>query len=209
MFPTLFTKVMFLLTMSLGVGALGAYFGRAIRSLGAIIGLAIAFFVGAIVVFVTASASPPVAISILLAWTFVAGLFMGPTLQLYSEEIGWQPVMLCFGGTAGIMAVCGMIGMLSGIDFSGMGTYLMIALFGMIIFGVVAMFVRMSRTVNIIHSIIGVVLFSGYFIFDFYRLSQSNDTWPDAVRLAAKLFVDFLNVFLYLLQLYAQLNGHK
>lgn len=209
MFPTLFTKVMFLLTMSLGVGALGAYFGRGIRSLGAIIGLAIAFIVGAIVVFVAASASPPVAISILLGWTFVAGLFMGPTLQLYSEEIGWQPVMLCFGGTAGIMAVCGMIGMLSGIDFSGMGTYLMIALFGMIIFGVVAMFVRMSRTVNIIHSIIGVVLFSGYFIFDFYRLSQSNDTWPDAVRLAAKLFVDFLNVFLYLLQLYAQLNGHK
>lgn len=209
MFPTLFTKVMFLLTMSLGVGALGAYFGRGIRSLGAIIGLAIAFIVGAIVVFVAAGASPPVAISILLAWTFVAGLFMGPTLQLYSEEIGWQPVMLCFGGTAGIMAVCGMIGMLSGVDFSGMGTYLMIGLFGMIIFGVVAMFVRMSRTVNIIHSIIGVVLFSGYFIFDFYRLSQSNDTWPDAVRLAAKLFVDFLNVFLYLLQLYAQLNGHK
>ena len=68
--------------------------------------------------------------------------------------------MLCFGGTAGIMAVCGMIGMLSGVDFSGMGTYLMIGLFGMIIFGVVAMFVRMSRTVSIVHAIIGVFLFS-------------------------------------------------
>lgn len=208
MFPTLFTKVMFLLTMSLGFGALGAYFGRGIRSLGAIIGLAIAFIVGAIVVYVAASAAPPVAISLLLGWTFIAGLFMGPTLQLYSEELGWQPVMLCFGGTAGIMAVCGMIGMLSGVDFSGMGTYLMIGLFGMIIFGVVAMFVRMSRTVSIVHAIIGVFLFSGYFIFDFFRLTKSTDTWPEAVRLSASLFLDFINVFLYLLQLYAQLNKH-
>lgn len=208
MFPTLFTKVMFLLTMSMGVAAGGAYLGRGIRSLGAIIGLGIAFIIGAIVVYVAASAAPPVAISILLGWTFIAGLFMGPTLQMYSEELGWQPVMLCFAGTSGIMAVCGMIGMLSGIDFSGMGTYLMIALLGMIIFGVVAMFVRMSRTVNIVHAIIGVILFSGYFIFDFFRLSKSADTWPEAVRLSASLFVDFLNVFLYLLQLYAAINKH-
>lgn len=208
MFPTLFTKVMFLLTMSMGVAAGGAYLGRGIRSFGAIIGLGIAFIIGAIVVFVSANAAPPVAISILLAWTFIAGLFMGPTLQMYSEELGWQPVMLCFAGTSGIMAVCGMIGMLSGIDFSGMGTYLMIALLGMIIFGVVAMFVRMSRTVNIVHAIIGVILFSGYFIFDFFRLSKSADTWPEAVRLSASLFVDFLNVFLYLLQLYAAINKH-
>lgn len=207
MLPTLFTKVMFLLVTCLSVSALGVWLGRNIRSLGAVIGLGIAFFVGTFVVYFSATAAPPVAISLLLAWTLVSGLFMGPCIQGYSERIGWEGVFLCFTGTAGAMAVCGFIGMFSGVDFSGLGTYLMFALFGLIIFGVVGIFVRMSRTVNIIHAIIGMVVFAGYFLFDFFRLTKGEDTWPEAVRMTMSLYLDFINFFLYLLQLYAEISS--
>ncbi|OPZ90783.1 MAG: Inhibitor of apoptosis-promoting Bax1 [bacterium ADurb.Bin425] len=204
MFPTLFTKVMFLLMCSLGVTSIGVYLGRHLQSLFAMIVLGITFFIGTFVVYFAAGVSPAVGISLLLGWTFVSGLFLGPTIEMYGRTIGWQAVFLCFAGTTGAMALFGAIGMFSGIDFSGLGTYLMFGLFGLIIFGVVGIFVRMSRTVNILHAIFGLVIFSGYFLFDFFRLTKGEDTWPEAVRLTMSLYLDFINFFLYLLQLYAE-----
>lgn len=141
-----------------------------------------------------------------MVWTFISGLFIGPAVQAYADRLGWQTVCLAYAGTAGVMAITGGVGMFSGVDFSGMGTYLMFGLFGLIIAGVVGIFVRMSRTVNIVYSLIGMVVFAGYFIFDFFRLSQSVNTWESAVRLTMTIYLDFMNFFLYLLQFLAAVS---
>lgn len=203
----LFAKVAMLLTGSMLVGGLGAYVGRNIRSLGAMIGLAILFIGGSIGVFIAAgSLSAPVAVALMLAWTFVSGLVIGPAVQMYSEELGSHTVMLAYLGTGGVMAGCGAVGALSGVDFSGMGTFLLIALLGLIVFGIVTIFIRMSRTVNIVHASIGMIIFAGYFIFDFFRLSKSENTWEAAIQLTMAIYLDFMNFFLYLLQLLAALS---
>lgn len=118
---TIFVKVALLLAMSMLCGGAGAWCGRAIKSVGAIIGLGIVFLVGVFGVFLAAHASPVIGIAALAGWTFVSGLFIGPAIAAYSEELGWQTVAGCFLGTAGVMAVCGMIGLFSGINFGLMG----------------------------------------------------------------------------------------
>ena len=206
---TLFAKVALLLTGSMLLGGVGAYFGRNIKSIGAYIGLVILFIVGTIGVMFAAHASPAAGLVALTAWVFVSGLVLGPTIQMYAEQLGWHTVMLAYFGTGGVMAVCGAVGALSGMDFSGMGTFLFIALLGLVVFGVVTIFVKMSRTVNIIHAIIGMFIFSGYFIFDFFRLSKESNTWEHAIGLAMNIYLDFINFFLYLLQLLAALHDKK
>lgn len=205
---SIFVKVAMLLSMSMLLGAAGTWVGRNVRSLGACIGLGVVFLLGTIGVFFAAAASPGVGIAALAAWTFVSGLFIGPVVGQFSDEFGWKTVGGIFASTAGAMAICGMIGLFSGIDFSGMGTYLMIALFGLIIAGVIGIFVRMSRTTNIIYHLLGMLIFSGYFIFDFFRLGHTENTWEKAIQLTMSIYLDFLNFFLHLLQLYAATH-HK
>lgn len=200
---SLFTKVATIVSCMMMVGGLGAVVGRKIESGFAMIALAVLWIGGTIGMMFAAKADPTVSLPLLGAWTFVSGLVIGPTLQMYAERLGWHTVALAFFGTGGVMAVCGGIGMLSGIDFSGMGTYLLLGLFGLIAVGVVRIFVVMSRTVDIVHALIGMVIFSGYFIFDFFRLTKSENTWENAVLLSMNIYLDFINFLLYLLQLLA------
>ncbi|MDZ4836303.1 MAG: Bax inhibitor-1 family protein [Candidatus Melainabacteria bacterium] len=204
---TLFAKVSLLLTVTMILGALGTLCGRQVRSLGAMIGLGLAFILGAIAVLVVAQSNPMVGIGLLFGWAFVSGLFIGPVVQIRAESLGWQTVFGCFAGTAGVMAACGSIGLFSGADFSSMGTYLGFALFGLIIVGVVGIFWRMSRTVNIAYSLVGMVIFAGYFVYDFFRLGRSENTWPKAIELTMSIYLDFINFFLYLLQFLDAVNS--
>jgi FtsH-binding integral membrane protein len=203
---TIFSKVAVLLCMSMLSGAFGAYIGRGIRSVAAFIVLAIAFIGGTIgVYFASTAADPTIGVLALGAWTFVSGLFVGPAIEAYAEELSWKTVAGAFLGTSGVMAVCGLIGMFSGIDFSGLGTYLMIGLFGLIIVGVLGWFVAAlrSRQSDILFSILGMIIFAGYFLFDFFRLGHSENTWERAIQLTMSIYLDFLNFFLRLLELLA------
>jgi uncharacterized protein len=52
----------------------------------------------------------------------------------------------------------------------------------------------------VIYAVAGLVIFGGYAIFDFNRLRRSGI--EDAVPIAASIFLDILNVFLLLWQLF-------
>jgi len=203
---TLISKVALLLTFTMLFGAIGTWLGRNIRSGWTMLGLGLAFIIGTIVVLLSAQASAGAGITLLFVWALVSGLFIGPVINRYVEVLGWHTVFGAFLGTSGVMALGGMIGLFSGHDFSSWGSYLGIGLFGLIIVGIVGIFVRMSKTVNIVHSLFGMVIFAGYFIYDFFTLGRTENTWAKAVELTMKLYLDFLNFFLYLLQLLAELQ---
>lgn len=203
---TLLSKVALLLTGSMMLGSLGCFVGRHIRSIGAFIVLLILFLGGAFGVMYAASVSPAVGITSMFAWTFVSGLFIGPAVQAYSEKLGWQTVFLAFAGTSGVMAVTGAIGMFSGVDFSGLSSFLMIGLFILIGVGIVSFFVRMSKQVNIIWALGGMVIFAGFFLVDFFRITKGENTWEEAIHITMNLYLDFLNFFLYLLKFLEAIN---
>ena len=197
---TLITKVAVLLAACMGLGGLGAYLGRKIENPLVFIGLAIAFILGTFGVFAAAHASPVLGVLALAGWTFVSGLVTAPALQHYSERLGWRTVAGAFAGTGGVMAACGAFGAFSGIDFSFLSGILFFALLGLVVAGFVTIFIKLSREGSMIEAGLGMLVFSGYFIFDFFRITKSANTWENAIQLSMSIYLDFMNFFLYLLQ---------
>ena len=74
------------------------------------------------------------------------------------------------------------------------------ALLGLIVFGIVAIFVNIPNSA-LIYSIVGLVIFAGFTLYDFQRLRKTEDIRAAPV-LAASIFLDVLNVFLLLLNLF-------
>jgi FtsH-binding integral membrane protein len=203
----LFSKVSALLSISFVLSSAGTYLGRGITSPSEIIGLAVVFLVSAFCVGPIGKASVAAGIVALAGWTFISGLFIGPSIAYYVHILGWQTVFLAYLGTAGVMAGCGAIGALSGINFSNLGRILMVALLGLIAVGVVSIFIPFSQGVNIVWSLIGMAVFALFFMFDFFRLANSENTWSAAIDLTMNLYLDFINFLLYLLRLLAAIKG--
>lgn len=205
---TLFVKVCMLLTGAMICGGLGALLARKIESLGAVLGLFVAAIAGIFVTISVAHADAGAGIVCLMIWTGVVGAVVGPALQHYSESLGWHTVFGATVGTGGVMAVCGIIGAMSGIDFGFLGGILGIALIALIVFGLIGLFVGLSREVQMGQAIIGMIVFSGYFMFDFWRLSKAANTWQAAIQLTMSLYLDFVNFLLYLLQFLEKSKEH-
>lgn len=192
-------KVMCLLSLSIASGGVGAYLGRNIRSLIAAIGLFIVAIIGMFIV--RAAGGGYLAVGLLMGWSGIFGMMLGPLLSSVVTEEGPGIIVQALTGTTAVMIITGVIAMTSGINFSAMGPILLIGLLGMIVVGLVGMFVRFSRTVNIVYSGFGVLLFSGFFLYRFFNLSKAENTWEAAVSHALSIYITFVNLFISLLQL--------
>jgi FtsH-binding integral membrane protein len=87
-------------------------------------------------------------------------------------------------------------------DLSALARILFWALIGLILFGIVAIFVAIPNAA-LIYAVLGLVIFAGLTAFDFQRLRRSQDI-RTAPLLAASIFLDILNVFLLLLSLFGR-----
>ena len=97
------------------------------------------------------------------------------------------------------MAACGSYGYATRRDLSVWARALFWALLALIGFGIVTIFVSIPNG-NIIYAVLGLVIFGGYTILDFNRLRRAS---PDAaVPIAAGIFLDVFNIFLFFLQLF-------
>lgn len=191
-------KVMCLLSLSIASGGVGAYLARNLRGWLPVIGLCIVALVGMFIV--RAAGGGNLAVGLLMGWSGVFGAMCGPLLYQAITEEGPGIVIQALTGTTGVMIITGIIAMTSGINFNALAPLLLIGLLGLIVVGLVGIFVRFSRTVNLVYSVIGMLVFSGFFLLKFFNLSRSENTWEAAVSNAISIYVTFVNFFLYLLQ---------
>jgi len=92
-------------------------------------------------------------------------------------------------------------------DLSGLGAFLIMGLVGLILASIVNIFVN-SGAMAFIISVIGVLVFAGFTAYDTQAIKEMYDEMDDstitgrkAVMGALKLYLDFLNLFLFILQL--------
>jgi FtsH-binding integral membrane protein len=92
-------------------------------------------------------------------------------------------------------------------DLSGMGSFMMMGLFGLIIAMLVNIFLK-SSGLDWALSIIGVIIFTGLTAWDTQKIKEFYDPMDDgtvagrkAVMGALSLYLDFVNIFLFLLRL--------
>lgn len=195
---TVFGQVMGLVALTLGCLAGGAYIGRNLSG-----GIGILFFIaGLACVFglniASARGSEQVATTLLLGLGLLLGLALGPVLSSYAKAdpaAVWQAA----GTTAAFVAILGTVGYATRRDLSSWYRVLFWGLLALLVFGIVAIFVSIPQS-NVIWSVAGLVIFGGFTIFDFNRARRAGA--ESAVPIAASIFLDVLNVFLFLLELF-------
>jgi modulator of FtsH protease len=195
---TLFGQTMGYVAVTAGVFALGTYLGRNMTQ-----GWALVWFVAAFACLIgmqfAVRRSGGLTTGLLLAFGLAMGLAMAPTVVYYADtnpSVVWQ----AGGATALFIAGFGATGYATRRDLSALGRISFFALIALIVFGIVMIFVRIPGG-SLIYSIIGLVVFAGLTAFDFQRLRQSTDL-NSAPLLAASIFLDALNVFLFFLRIF-------
>ena len=132
----------------------------------------------------------------------------GFTLSMVLLAFTFGSVFLAFASTAALFGVMSVIGYTTKVDLSKMGTYLMMGVIGLVIAMVINMFVGSSLLDTII-SLAGVLIFTALTAYDTQRIgrmaAQMNVNGDDTLKFgifgALKLYLDFINMFLFVLRL--------
>jgi FtsH-binding integral membrane protein len=104
------------------------------------------------------------------------------------------------GATALFVGGLGAYGYATSRDFSTWARTLFWSLLALIGFGIVTLFIAIPGG-NVIYALLGLVLFGFYTVFDFNRLKRASDI-RIAPAIAAGIFLDLFNVFLFFLSLF-------
>jgi FtsH-binding integral membrane protein len=198
----LFGQTMGLVGVTAAFFAGGAYLGRDMSSSAGLLWFLAAF--GALFgIRMAIARSEQLAIGLLFGFGVLMGLAVAPTIAYYASTDP-QAVWQAGGATALFIAGFGAFGYATRRDLSSLARIAFFALIALIIFGIVLIFVQVPGG-QLIYSILGLVIFAAFTMFDFQRLRKTSDI-RQAPMLAASIFLDILNVFLLLLSIFGRRN---
>jgi FtsH-binding integral membrane protein len=196
---TLFGRTMALVALTSVLFAVGVYIGR--DSSG---GWALIWFLAAFGVLLwmnrVVSRGEQSAVGLLCTFGVLLGLAVAPTVTYYLDA-NPEPVWTAGAATGLFMAGFGAAGYASRRDLAGFERALLWSLVALIGFGIVLVFVQIPGG-TLIYSLLGLSIFAGLTMLDFQRLRRANDI-RQAPLLAASIFLDALNVFLFFLSIFS------
>jgi FtsH-binding integral membrane protein len=141
-------------------------------------------------------------------WAFAA--VMGLSLATIFVVFTGASIARVFFITAGTFAAMSLYGYTTRKDLSAWGSFLFMGLIGIVIASLVNMFIH-STALQFIVSIVGVLVFVGLTAFDTQRIKEEYSANYDretsgklAIWGALRLYLDFINLFMMLLQLFGQ-----
>jgi modulator of FtsH protease len=195
----LFSQTMAYVAGTAALFALGAWLGRDLTG-----GVGIIAFIAAFACLIgmrfAARRSLQLTVGLLAAFGLLVGLAVAPTIAYYGS-MDPQALWQAGGATALFIAGFGAAGYATRRDLSALARVLFWALVALIVFGIVLIFVNIPGGA-LVYSVLGLVIFAGFTMFDFQRLRTSTDI-ASAPFLAASIFLDILNVFLFFLQIFS------
>lgn len=142
-------------------------------------------------------------------YSILNGVMLSSIFLLYSTAI----ISKVFFITAGTFGVTALYGYATKKDLSSLGNILFMALIGLVIATVVNVFMK-SAMFDLILSYIGVIIFIGLTAWDSQKIKHMMMVQQDADESAQKLaligalslYLDFINLFLYLLRIFGRSN---
>ena len=213
-FPVLMRKVYTWMTLALVLTGLTAYgvatspgIMMALYSNSALMwGLVIAEF--ALVIGISAAInrlSLATATLMFVAYSVITGAMLSSIFMIYTAA----SIASVFFITAATFAVMALIGYTTKTDLTSVGKLLFMALIGLVIATIVNMFIG-SSTMTMICSYVGVLIFVGLTAYDSQKIKNMLMQAPDAGESSQKLallgaltlYLDFINLFIYLLRIF-------
>ena len=216
-FPALMRKVYVWMTLALVITGLVAYGVATSPALIMAIVSSKALFLGlivaelALVIGITAAInklSMPMATLLFAIYSAINGA----TLSVIFVAYTMSSIANVFFITAGTFAAMAVLGYTTKKDLSGFGRILFMALIGLIIATLVNVFLVHSTGFDLIISYVGVLLFVGLTAYDTQKIKrmliEAEGTGETAQKIALlgalSLYLDFINLFLYLLRLFGK-----
>ena len=133
-------------------------------------------------------------------FVFLMGVGIYPSIAFYVSDIGAEYVLLAFGITTIVFSVLAIYAYISKQNFSSLGGFLFIALIALILLNVAGIWIQ-TDIFHIGLSFAGILIFSGYVLYDISRMKDAAFTEDDVPEAVLDLFLDFLNIFLDVLRL--------
>ena len=148
----------------------------------------------------------PVLLGLFLAYAACTGVTLSVVIPAYGENT----VLKAFGSAAGLFGLMAVVGATTKTDLTSFGRIMTIGLFGIVIASLINMFTRSSGFDYLI-SIVGVAVFTGLVAFNVQRIkniSAESDGSEGYMKLsvmsAFTLYLDFINIFLFLLRIFGR-----
>ena len=213
-FPALMRKVFVWMTLALAITGLTAYGVATSPALLSLIFSSKVTFFGLIIaefalVFAISGAINRLSLSTATLLFILYSVINGATLSSIFFAFSVATIGKVFFITAGTFGAMALVGYTTKTDLTSMGKLLFMALLGIIIASVVNMFVA-SSGLDLILSYVGVLVFVGLTAYDTQKIKQMCQAAPDAGESSQKLaligalslYLDFINLFLYLLRIF-------
>ena len=144
---------------------------------------------------------PTTAKVLFCAYSFLTGLTFSSIFVIYKL----MSIMFVFGITSILFLIFALIGYYTKIDLSKIGTYLFMALIGVIICSIVNMFIG-SAKFDLGITIVCLLIFIAYIAYDIQVIKRNLYLIPNEENLAIygalQLYLDFINIFIRLLRLF-------
>lgn len=137
-----------------------------------------------------------------LLYSFLSGL----TFSSIFITFKMSSIIFIFLITALVFLIFALIGYFTKINLTKLGTILFMGLIGILIASIINIFVQ-SQTFDLILVIIGIIVFIGYIAYDINkvkRLEGQIDEDKLSIIGALELYLDFINLFIRLLQLFGK-----
>ncbi|MHC0036195.1 Bax inhibitor-1/YccA family protein [Pseudoneobacillus sp. C159] len=143
----------------------------------------------------------------LYVFTFISGVTTYPIVAYYLATTGANVVLSALGTTAVVFTGLAIYATTTKKDLSFLRGILMAALLALIAISIFNMIWPLSSTGMLAFSFIGVLVFSGYVLFDFNRMKHYGVSAEEVPLMALNLYLDFINLFISLLRIFGILSS--
>lgn len=148
-----------------------------------------------------------VGVFVLLGFTFFMGLMLSRLLSfILGFTNGPSLIMLAFGGTGLIFAAMATVATVSKRDFSGLGKWLFVGVLVLLLASVANVFLHLPALMLTV-SVLAIVIFSAYMLFDVQRVVNGGET--NYISATLMIYLDLYNVFTHLLALLGIFGGNR
>ena len=150
---------------------------------------------------------PGINLAVLFGFTFISGLTLTPLLSsIFNMPGGAGIVAQAFLMTSIAFGGISMFAMTTKKDFSGMGKMLFIAVIILIVGSISNIFIG-SSILQLGIAMVGALVFSAFILYDTQQIIKGGFSTP--IEAAIALYLDFLNLFISLLQILAAFASNK
>jgi len=196
---TLLGKVLWITTAGFLFTALGAYLAPPTLGISYLLIILLNF---GLIFAISAAArrSSGLALGLFYTFTLLMGVQISPILNQYMHATNGPTIVFQAAITTALgMAAMAIIAQFANFNYMKVGRIAIYALMGLILIGIIGMFVHFVQPG--IYAWLSLIIFSVLLLVDFMRLRDRGQAYG-AVQMSLSIYLDALNIFLALLQIF-------